>query len=458
MKSVLAKALKRIMPSKSETEEIKKISRRLLIAVGKFSDKYGAETILAGSITRNTWLREKKEIDIFVALPETVDEMELRKIGLSIGKAAIKSVGGRHVISYAQHPYVRGFVGKFQIDIVPCYKLASADKIKSAVDRTPFHVKFIEKNMKSEQSNDVRLLKQFCKSAGVYGADLKTEGFSGYMCDLLIIKYGSFENAIKSISNWKAGNVITIQNEPKQKFENAALVLIDPVDAKRNVAAAVSAKNFELLVSRAKEFCKKPSDKFFTIQKGKPMEKAEFARLQKQRATNVIALVFKPPKVVADILWPQMRRSAERITQMLKENDFRVMNYGSWSDEKNIAIVIFEMEVHELSNIKKRIGPSIFAHSNARNFVEHYINNDVRKPYVEGTNWVVETERKHTSAPYFLLSVLKQNKKKLESVGIPSYIAASICKGSKIAVDEKIYGLIKSSKDAKAFIRKFFGA
>ncbi len=458
MRSVLAKVLKRILPSKNETEETKKISRRLLIAVGKFSDKYGAETILAGSITRNTWLKEKKEIDIFVALPETVSEAELGKIGLAIGKAAIKSVGGRCVISYAQHPYVRGFVGKFQVDIVPCYRLASADKIKSAVDRTPFHVKFIEKNMRSEQANDVRLLKQFCKSAGVYGADLKTEGFSGYMCDLLIIKYGSFENTIKSIAGWKAGSVITVQNDAKQKFDNAALVLIDPVDAKRNVAAAVSAKNFELLVSRAKEFCKNPSGRFFLTKKEKPMEKVEFAKLQKQRATNVIALVFKPPKVVADILWPQMRRSAERIGHMLKENDFRVMNSGAWSDEKNIAIVIFEMEVQNLPNIKKRIGPSIFAHSNARNFIEHYMKNSLRKPHVEGVNWVAETKRKHVSAPYFLLSVLKENQKKLESIGIPSHIAASICKGSRIAVDEKIYGLIKSNKEAKIFIRKFFGA
>ena len=455
MQSVLRKALKRILPSKRESEEMKKISRRLLIAVGKFADKYGAETILAGSITRNTWLREKKEIDIFVALPESVSEKDLGQIGLSIGKAAIKSVGGRHVVSYAQHPYVRGFVGKFQVDVVPCYKLASADRIKSAVDRTPFHVKYIEKNMRSEQSNDVRLLKQFFKSAGVYGADLKTEGLSGYMCDLLVIKYGSFEKSINAIANWKAGAFITLDNKPSQQKFGAPLVLIDPVDEKRNVAAAVSAKNFELLVARAKEFCKRPSEKFFLMPRESPITRPEFLKIQKQRGTVVIAVIFKPPKVVADILWPQMRRTAERISQMLKENDFRVMNRGSWSDEKNTALFLFEMDVHSLPNVKKRIGPSIFAGSNARNFIEHYMKNSVRKPYVEGVNWVAETTRNHMNATYYLLDVLKQNQKKLESIGIPSYIAASICIGSKIAVDEKIYGLIKSDKDAKIFLRKF---
>ncbi|MBI2085115.1 MAG: CCA tRNA nucleotidyltransferase [Candidatus Aenigmarchaeota archaeon] len=457
MDSVLKRALKGIIPTKKEEKDMQKISRKLLIAVGKFADKHNADTILAGSITRNTWLKEKKEIDIFVAFPDNLPDKDLATIGLQIGKAAIKSMGGRHIISYAQHPYVRGFVGKYQVDIVPCYKLDSADKIKSAVDRTPFHVKFIEKNMRSEQANDVRLLKQFCKSAGVYGADLKTEGLSGYMCDLLIIKYGSFSNTIKNISNWKAGSVITLQNEVAQKFENAPLVLIDPVDSKRNVAAAVSPKNFEFLVSRAKNFCKKPSDKFFTIQKRKPMERPEFLKLKKLRGTSVIAVAFKPPKVVSDILWPQMRRFVERMGQMLRENDFKPMNCAGWSDEKNIAIAIFEMEVNNLPNIKKKVGPSVFAHTNSQNFIEHYAKNPVRKPYVEGVNWVVETGRKHVNAAYYMLDVLKQNQKTLEAVGIPSHIAEYICKGSKIAVDEKIYGLIKNNKEAKTFIRNFFG-
>ncbi len=456
MDKVLLGVLKKIIPTRSEEKSMQKVSRKLLIAVGKFADKYSAETILAGSITRNTWLRDKKEIDIFVAFPESLSEKELETVGLQIGKDAIKSAGGRYIISYAQHPYVRGFVGKYQVDVVPCYRLVSLEKIKSAVDRTPFHVKFIEKNMSSGQANDVRLLKQFCKSAGVYGADLKTEGLSGYMCDLLIIKYGSFSNTIKNISNWKAGDVITIQSEPRQKFENSPLVLIDPVDLKRNVAAAVSAKNFELLVSRANEFCKKPSDKFFIAQKHKPLEMREFLKMQKMRGTVVIALAFRPPKVVADILWPQLRRFVERMGQLMRENDFKPMNCAGWSDEKQTSIALFEMEVNDLPNIKKKTGPSVFAHANARDFIDHYEKNSVRKLYVEGVNWVVETKRKHTDAAYYMLSVLKQNRKKLESIGIPGYIASSICKGSKIAVDGKIYGLIKSNEEAKIFMRRFF--
>ncbi len=458
MDAVIRKVLKKILPTGREEREIRTASERFLEAVGMRAKKYGAEAILAGSITRNTWLRDKKEIDIFVALPENADKESLEKIGLRIGKSAIKSLGGRFVLSYAQHPYVRGFVGKYQVDIVPCYKLASADKIKSAVDRTPFHVKFIENNMRPGQSKDVRLLKQFFKAADVYGADLKTEGLSGYMCDLLVIKYGSFQNAVKAVSKWSAGGRITlIDADSNNSFEGQPLVLIDPVDCKRNVAAAVSAKNFEKLVCYAAEFCKKPSEKFFFASTPKPLERAEFSKMLKARGTKIFSIVFKPPKVVADILWPQLRRAAERFETMLKENDFKAMNTQAWSDENRTGILTIEMETCCLPNVKKRIGPSVFSHANSRDFIKHYEKRSVRGPYIERNNWVVEIGRKYTYAGDYLRHQLKLGRKILANKGIPRHIADAIAKSARLSEDADVYKSINSSKGAKIFLREFFG-
>ncbi len=456
MENLIRRVLKKISPDKRESEEIKKISVSFLEAVRKYAEKYSAETILAGSITRDTWLRDKREIDIFVAFPENITEEQLEKIGLDIGKKAIKSIGGRYIVSYAQHPYVHGKAGKYEVDIVPCYKLQSAENIKSAVDRTPFHVRFIEENMDANQSGDVRLLKQFCKSAGVYGADLKTEGIPGYMCDLLIIKYGSFANAIKSISAWKPGHRITFNDAKSSvKFDNQPLILIDPVDPKRNVAAAMSPKNFEKLVRSARDFCKKPSEKFFEIIPKKPMEKAEFRKLVRARNTSIISIIFRPPKVVPDIVWPQLRRASERLAGMLKENEFRVMNRSSWTDENKIAVIMLEMEVFHLPNIKKMTGPSVFAHANAKNFIEHYSSEHV-KPHIEGASWVVEIKRKHIEASEYIRSKLKRDKKTLAEMGIPSHIANSIHSGFKITEDDGVYKTINPNKNAKAFVREFF--
>ena len=153
------------------------------------SKEYDAIPILAGSITRDTWLPGKFEFDIFVQFPENFKEKDFESAGLKVGKQLITKLGGKIRIKYAQHPYVSGSVAGIEIDVVPCYRVKDPEKLKSAVDRTPFHVKFVEENINKQISVEVRLLKQFCLANGLYGADAKTEGFSGYVCEILVIKY-----------------------------------------------------------------------------------------------------------------------------------------------------------------------------------------------------------------------------------------------------------------------------
>ena len=94
-------------------------------------------------------------------------------------------------IRYAEHPYVHGIVKGVEVDVVPCYRLKDASRIKSAVDRTPFHHEWLKDRIKGKE-NEVRLLKGFLKANGLYGAEYKVRGFSGYLCELLIMFYGSF--------------------------------------------------------------------------------------------------------------------------------------------------------------------------------------------------------------------------------------------------------------------------
>ena len=120
-------------------------------------------------------------------------------MGLKFGKNIINELDGSYRIEYAQHPYTRGVVNGIHIDIVPCYEIKSGERIKSAVDRTPLHVEYLNKNMTKNFSDDVRLLKQLCVANKIYGADSKTQGFSGYVCELLIIKYKKFFNVLKNV-------------------------------------------------------------------------------------------------------------------------------------------------------------------------------------------------------------------------------------------------------------------
>jgi tRNA adenylyltransferase (EC 2.7.7.25) len=51
-------------------------------------------------------------------------------------------------------------------------------------------------NLHREQKDEVRLLKKFMKGIGVYGAEIKVKGFSGYVAELLVYFYDSFRNVL----------------------------------------------------------------------------------------------------------------------------------------------------------------------------------------------------------------------------------------------------------------------
>ena len=41
------------------------------------------------------------------------------------------------------------------------------------------------------------------KGIGIYGAELSIAGFSGYVTEVLVLKYGDFKNVIKNIATMK---------------------------------------------------------------------------------------------------------------------------------------------------------------------------------------------------------------------------------------------------------------
>jgi tRNA nucleotidyltransferase (CCA-adding enzyme) len=187
MDGILRKVLKKITPTDKERKELVGVLNKLTDAADSIIEPMGLDKTIAGSFIRDTWLTDKKEIDLFIMFPVSCSRLELEKLGLEAGREIVRKLKGKYEIAYAEHPYVRGKINGFSVDIVPCYKVKSASKIISAVDRTPFHNIYIAKNLKPEMSKEVRLLKQFCKSIEVYGSDIRTLGFSGYLCELLTI-------------------------------------------------------------------------------------------------------------------------------------------------------------------------------------------------------------------------------------------------------------------------------
>ena len=83
-----------------------------------------------------------------------------------------------------------------RVNIVPCYKVALGEW-KSAADRSPYHTKYIISKLDDRLRLEARLFKKFVKASRVYGAEVRVQGFSGYVCEVLILKYGSFQSVLE---------------------------------------------------------------------------------------------------------------------------------------------------------------------------------------------------------------------------------------------------------------------
>lgn len=474
--AVLASVSKKITPSEKEAKTIYAAIDKVVNTAGKVIKPHKLTCLLAGSFTRSTWLSNKKEFDIFIQFPEDYPREKLEKLGLEIGSKIVSALKGSSVVAYAEHPYTRAKLLGFDVDIVPCFKVKSAEAIKSAVDRTPFHNQYLSKKLSPNQSADVRLMKQFCKSIGVYGSDLKTSGFSGYLCELLTIQYGTFKNLVAEASKWTAGSVfIDIENKRKgkepdsnkqqpvsgqhpiipQEFRNQPLVIIDPVDPKRNVAAAVAPDKFVKFSESCKLLLSKPSERLFFLPK-KAYTAAIFKKKAQTRATQILFVKTSRPTegkeiIVDDILYPQLKKTAKRLAGILKENDFRVLGFDVWSDEKTCGVLL-ELEVWELPNIRRIIGPPISIKKHSEEFLKKYSKARI---LVEDSTWVAEAPRKFMSAKTKIHHSISVPLKDLLSKGIASHMAASFSKGFFIFENSQISKLLKN-KGFGEFLFEYF--
>ncbi len=363
MKEVIERVKRDVVPSEELREKATRSSKVLEERLKRELEKYpDLEFRFLGSFARDTWLPESLEIDVFILFPENYSEEELEKIGLEIGTKVLD----KYEFRYAAHPYVHGEVLGVEVDVVPCYKLKSPERIRSAVDRTPFHHEWLKDRIKGKE-NDVRVLKRFLKASNLYGAEYKVRGFSGYLCELLIVFYGSFENLVKNAVNWRRDLVIDVANGKvyrKKGLKN--IFVVDPVDEKRNVAANLSVDNLARFVEKCRLFLKNPSLEFFYPPERKVDEEKIVRELDER---FVYAVSFEKPDVVDDNLYPQLERACRKIKEFLENEDFRVIN-ASYFVVDSTCYILIETEFERLGKVKKHLGPPFEIYEHSMRFIE----------------------------------------------------------------------------------------
>ncbi len=409
MKELLKEILREITPTEEEHEKEKKIIEK----IKKKLEKKGVKPILVGSLAKKTDLKADKDIDIFIMFHKDVSREELKDKGLKIGKELFNELKAKYEIDYAEHPYVKGFYKGYNVDIVPCYEVK---KLKSAVDRTPYHTRYVKRKIRENKNfgNEIRLLKQFMKGIGVYGAEAKVQGFSGYLTELLVINYGSFENTLKAATEWKFNQILDLENlwadkEPlKHFFPDASLIVIDPTDENRNAAAAVSRQRLAEFIVSADEFLKSPNREFFFVTKAKIPSRMEFSQRIEQRGTKLISISFKHPRINPNTLYSQLRKTNVAIEKSIGDFDFRVLKSDIWTDEENLSVILFDFEVWELPRIKHHLGPPIDKDPrDQESFIEKY---KAFRPYIKNGSWVVDTEREFKKIEELLPKLIEERK------------------------------------------------
>lgn len=446
--AICSQVLKRVVPTAEETKKTNEMSKKISAFI---ENKYKLPARLMGSSARETDMRGDKDLDIFIFFPTNVSRGQLEKRALQIGKAVFKKFGGKYVIDYAEHPYTKGTIEGFRVEIVPAYDIKALNHRFTSVDRTPFHNEWVRKNLKPGQTNEVRLLKKFLDAAGCYGSDLKTQGFSGYLCELIIIKYGFFAGALKAMQNWTYQQFVDIEEHHvkaeherlKKNFEGQPLIFIDPVDKNRNVAAVLSKERLALAIFTARQFLEKPTAQFFEP-RCYVCDKRKILANIKTRNTDTLAIIIKKPKLIEDILYPQLRRFEKALVKALREADFEVLDSWIFGDVE--CGVGLEILITTLPTYKIVRGPPIFSpkgHQDA--FLKKY-----KKVWFIDDRFVAEVEREYPFFEGFLVGWLSGNAKQLQLKGVPPSIAEKVAKGfslvedmSKIKSDEFWRGIEK---------------
>ena len=459
---ICATAKRRLQPTSHERLIVERTSEEIQSAVENQCRKAGlaADVRVEGSVAKDTWIREYVDIDIFMLVSPELTKEQLADVCLPIARRAMR--GHRIIERFAEHPYVEAFVKKnreeLRVNVVPCYKVERGNWL-SATDRSPFHTRYIREHMPNEMRDEVRLLKAFLRSTGTYGADIKTGGFSGMLAETLVLGFNGFINTARNLAEWNEDCYLDVERyyenraDEIRKIFREPLVVIDPIDKGRNLGAAVRAEQLWNLVAASRHFLKKPSARFFTAPRIKPLTLTEYRRKVAGLGSGLLCLSFGKIDVVVDILWSQLYRTQRALSNFLTTNDFQIIRSAGWSDEKTINVILFELETLRIPRSRRHEGPPVSRAMESASFVTKHDGglSTVSGPWIENRRWVVQKLRGNVDAEHLLNSALKS---RASTIGIAPVFTKAL-KRKVVVLNERTLEPMIADADFSRFMRSF---
>jgi tRNA nucleotidyltransferase (CCA-adding enzyme) len=405
---LLDRVIKKITPSKTEVEKINSvinISKEKLCSEIK-KDNINAEIVLGGSVAKGTWLRGKADIDFFVRFDGYPEE----QIGQMLS-SLVKRAFGKCTIMHGSRDYCKVNFAGYELEFIPVLKINSPADAKNSMDASPFHVEYVRSKISENErlADEIRLFKKFSRAQGVYGAETHVSGISGYVSELLMIHFKSFENLVKKAENMVPPIFIDIEKHYSSVDEikhflsksklSSPIILIDPILKTRNASASLSYATFSKLLLSLRLFKRKPSTFFFNEKK---ITIDSLIERSKKRGTILVYEYVKPGNVKKDVFLAKIKRVIGKIKSDIEREDIHVYDYGFVSEET--PFVFFEISTLALPKVKKHYGPPVWVRKeNFDAFLSKWKN--VR---VEGNLLISDVRRKEVDVEKIVRRIIKE--------------------------------------------------
>lgn len=433
---IIEQSLNNCIPEEAEKIRLNLIAQRVkkliidYISVKHYS--FVTDVVFGGSFAKGTWLKNDTDIDLFVKFESQIDFKSFENYGKEIGIKSLKNFSP--YLKFADHPYVEAYVENIKINVVPCFDVKFGHW-KSAADRSPFHTTYVVDTLDNHKKKQVIILKQFLKSLNIYGAEISTKGFSGYVSEVLIIKFGSFLSTLNYFSNFSIDKRIividttSIDLEKLKKFDSF-LIILDPIDSNRNLGTAISSLTAGLLIQSSRMFLNNPTNDYFNYYKNISIDSS----IMELFSFNVLIVEFKCSFRSPDVIWGQLQKFINSVSKSIELNGFKILKKACYTDEIEHCVFGFLMESIQISKFQKRIGPDIFRKSDVEKFI---LSNSVSK-----LKWLSSDTRincilcrKFTDVREYLKFTFKNNP---YLIGIPSDLKSDFLSSVRIySIDQQ---------------------
>lgn len=410
MDKCLYNILGEITPSSSERARIDKLAQRVLRVVKKVAEEiYSGDVVLVeyeGSYAKDTWLSGELDLDLFIYYRRNVGVNEIGPRTFKIVDAAAKVLGARIERRYASHPYYTLVLSDgVEVDVVPAFFARDPGEIVTPVDRTRLHTVYVKKKLEENPGlkDHIRLLKKLAKVTGIYGAEQGVSGFSGYLCEVLVIHYGGLFSLLEDAARWRPWKTYIPDSILSKRFR-APLVVLDPVDARRNAAAAVSEEALSKFIAMARlsDGGKRGLCCIYRIVGEHGLSLSGKWVVVKARPRGVYS-----PQEAAGIL----DKTRRRVVKNAEKEGFVIGRSRIFAPRLTgkEGYLVFEVIVERLPPVYLHKGPPVYSPS-SKDFIKKWVKKG-KLPFILGSRWYVPVEHPYSSFQDFLYNILSMEKR-----------------------------------------------